>query len=139
MIDVAGDSSIVRDKWGSEGRVTAQKDKTKPTIIATSSAMFDLYYLIFGIPLSASYVPSELFGYSDKMSYKGKAVNLITYLYVAYLSGFNSIEAFLEDVYDEKFGAGFYEAHKVLTNASFLLLNTNPFLDIPTPKTPKMI
>ena len=26
-----------------------------------------------------------------------------------------------------------------MTNASFILINTNPFLDIPTPKSPKMI
>uniref|UniRef100_A0A0N5C484 glucuronosyltransferase n=1 Tax=Strongyloides papillosus TaxID=174720 RepID=A0A0N5C484_STREA len=45
----------------------------------------------------------------------------------------------LQDVFDEKFGAGFYDECKVLTNVSFFLINTNPLLDIPTPKSPKMI
>uniref|UniRef100_A0A0K0FVB0 glucuronosyltransferase n=1 Tax=Strongyloides venezuelensis TaxID=75913 RepID=A0A0K0FVB0_STRVS len=42
------------------------------------------------------------------------------------------------DVFDEKFGAGFYDESKILTNVSFFFINTNPFLDISTPKSPKM-
>uniref|UniRef100_A0A0N5CDL1 glucuronosyltransferase n=1 Tax=Strongyloides papillosus TaxID=174720 RepID=A0A0N5CDL1_STREA len=113
--------------------------KIETTIVATSSVLFDTYYPMFGIPFPASYVPSAIIGYSDKMSYKERAINLLTFLFFENFSGLFSRYTTLEDVFDEKFGAGFYNAYKIMTNASFVLINSNPFLDIPTPKSPKMI
>uniref|UniRef100_A0A0K0FJH8 glucuronosyltransferase n=1 Tax=Strongyloides venezuelensis TaxID=75913 RepID=A0A0K0FJH8_STRVS len=111
----------------------------KTTIVTTSSTIFDPFYPMFGIPFPTSYVPSAVLGFSDKMSYKERAINIMTYLYMTYFSGWFSRYAMLEDIFEEKFGAGFYNAYKIMTNASFFFINTNPFLDIPTPKTPKMI
>uniref|UniRef100_A0A0K0FSQ8 glucuronosyltransferase n=1 Tax=Strongyloides venezuelensis TaxID=75913 RepID=A0A0K0FSQ8_STRVS len=113
--------------------------KIETTIVATSSVLFDTFYPMFGIPFPASYVPSAIIGYSDKMSYKERAINLLTYLFFENFLGFYSRYTTLEDIFEEKFGAGFYNAHKIMTEASFVLINSNPFLDIPTPKSPKMI
>uniref|UniRef100_A0A0K0EFN1 glucuronosyltransferase n=1 Tax=Strongyloides stercoralis TaxID=6248 RepID=A0A0K0EFN1_STRER len=109
------------------------------TIVAPSTAILDSFYPMFGIPFPTSYVPSIIDGYSDKMTYMERATNLLTYLYLFHLSDFNSKFATLEDVFDEKYGVGFYDSKKILTNASFVLINSNPLLDIPTPKSPKMI
>uniref|UniRef100_A0A0N5C923 glucuronosyltransferase n=1 Tax=Strongyloides papillosus TaxID=174720 RepID=A0A0N5C923_STREA len=113
--------------------------KIETTIVATSTVLYDTFYPMFGIPFSASYVPCGVVGLSDKMSYKERIINLVTYLYMTHFSGFYSKYALLEDVFEEKFGSGFYEVNKIVTNASFVIINSNPLLDIPTPKTPKMI
>uniref|UniRef100_A0A0N4Z7I6 glucuronosyltransferase n=1 Tax=Parastrongyloides trichosuri TaxID=131310 RepID=A0A0N4Z7I6_PARTI len=109
------------------------------TIVATSSVMFDNWYPMFGIPFPASYVPSAMHGSSDKMTYGERATNILTHYFVSYLSGFDSEYTTLQDVFDEKYGKGFYVAKKIMTEGSFVLINSNPFLDIPTPKSPKMI
>uniref|UniRef100_A0A0N4ZL23 glucuronosyltransferase n=1 Tax=Parastrongyloides trichosuri TaxID=131310 RepID=A0A0N4ZL23_PARTI len=108
------------------------------TIVATSMAMFDQYYTIFGIPFPTSYVPSAMFGSHDKMSYKERAKNLLTHIFMSHFIGMFSDYTTLKDVFDEKYGEEFYSP-KILTEASFILINSNPFLDIPTPKSPKMI
>uniref|UniRef100_A0A0N5BBI6 glucuronosyltransferase n=1 Tax=Strongyloides papillosus TaxID=174720 RepID=A0A0N5BBI6_STREA len=109
------------------------------TIATTSMFMMDSFYPMFGIPFPASYVPSTIMGYSDKMSYKERAINLLTHLYHMHFSGIRSKHSNVGDVFDEKFGVGFYDANTILTTVSFFFTNTNPFLDIPTPKSPKMI
>uniref|UniRef100_A0A0N5BYN7 glucuronosyltransferase n=1 Tax=Strongyloides papillosus TaxID=174720 RepID=A0A0N5BYN7_STREA len=113
--------------------------RIRTTIAVTSSTIIDSLYPMFGIPFPASYVPSILVGYTDKMSYKERAINLMTYVYITYFSKFVSGYTALKDVFEEKFGATFFENGKILTNVSFFFINTNPFLDIPTPKSPKMI
>uniref|UniRef100_A0A0N5C9D5 Superoxide dismutase [Cu-Zn] n=1 Tax=Strongyloides papillosus TaxID=174720 RepID=A0A0N5C9D5_STREA len=50
------------------------------TIVTTSSTIFDPFYPMFGIPFPTSYVPSAVLGFTDKMSYKERAINLKTYL-----------------------------------------------------------
>uniref|UniRef100_A0A0N5C226 glucuronosyltransferase n=1 Tax=Strongyloides papillosus TaxID=174720 RepID=A0A0N5C226_STREA len=109
------------------------------TIATTSLFMLDTFYPIFGIPFASSYIPSSVTGYSDKMSYGERTINLLTHLYFMHFSGVRSKYNNLEDVFDEKFGVGFYETNSIITNVSFFFINTNPFLDIPTPKSPKMI
>uniref|UniRef100_A0A0K0F2L4 glucuronosyltransferase n=1 Tax=Strongyloides venezuelensis TaxID=75913 RepID=A0A0K0F2L4_STRVS len=113
--------------------------KIETTIVTTSTVMFDPFYPMFGIPFPVSYVPSGISGYSDKMSYKERVANLITYLYYAYISEFYSSFNMLEDVFGGKYGIGFYNPYKIMTNSSFFLINSNPLLDIPTPRSPKMI
>uniref|UniRef100_A0A0K0FVA9 glucuronosyltransferase n=1 Tax=Strongyloides venezuelensis TaxID=75913 RepID=A0A0K0FVA9_STRVS len=109
------------------------------TIATTSLFMLDTFYPLFGIPFAPSYIPSSITGYTDKMSYGERAINLLTHLYLMHFSGVRSKYNNLEDVFDEKFGVGFYETNSIITNVSFFFINTNPFLDIPTPKSPKMI
>ncbi|CEF70923.1 UDP-glucuronosyl/UDP-glucosyltransferase family-containing protein [Strongyloides ratti] len=113
--------------------------KIETTIVATSTVMFDIYYPMFGIPFPTSYVPSAIVGFSDRMTYKERTINLLTYLYFTYFSDFNTKHSTLEDIFEEKYGVGFYDSQKIMTNASFVLINSNPFLDIPTPKSPKMV
>uniref|UniRef100_A0A0K0FNY5 glucuronosyltransferase n=1 Tax=Strongyloides venezuelensis TaxID=75913 RepID=A0A0K0FNY5_STRVS len=113
--------------------------KIETTIVTASTVMFDPFYPMFGIPFPTSYVPSGISGYSDKMSYKERATNLITHWYCVYFSEIYSRYNMLEDVFDEKYGVGYYDPYKIMTNASFFLINSNPLLDIPTPKSPKMI
>uniref|UniRef100_A0A0N5C227 glucuronosyltransferase n=1 Tax=Strongyloides papillosus TaxID=174720 RepID=A0A0N5C227_STREA len=109
------------------------------TIATTSVVMMDIFYPMFGMPFAPSYIPSLITGYTDKMSYKERAINLINHSYLMYLSGIVSKHNNLEDVFDEKFGVGFYDPTTIMTNVSFFFTNTNPFLDIPTPKGPKII
>ena len=91
--------------------------KIETTIVTTSTVMFDPFYPIFGIPFPVSYVPSGISGYSDKMSYKERATNLMTYLYYAYISEFYSRYNMLEDVFDKKYGIGYYDPYKIMTKS----------------------
>uniref|UniRef100_A0A0N5A000 glucuronosyltransferase n=1 Tax=Parastrongyloides trichosuri TaxID=131310 RepID=A0A0N5A000_PARTI len=111
----------------------------KSTIAASPTVMLDHLYELFGIPFPASYMPSIVIGSTDRMSYKERAINLATYIFLVHLSDFTSEYFLLNDVLNEKYGKGFYEGNKIVTEASFVLINSNPFLDIPGPKSPKMI
>ncbi|CEF66102.2 UDP-glucuronosyl/UDP-glucosyltransferase family-containing protein [Strongyloides ratti] len=113
--------------------------KINTTIVTTTGIMFDHFYPMFGIPFPVSYVPSIIHGASDKMSYFERATNMFLHYYLSYFSGFISKYTEMDDIFNEKFGVGFYDSQKIMTNASFVLINSNPFLDIPTPKSPKMI
>uniref|UniRef100_A0A0K0FVA8 glucuronosyltransferase n=1 Tax=Strongyloides venezuelensis TaxID=75913 RepID=A0A0K0FVA8_STRVS len=113
--------------------------KIETTIVVGAAVLFDAYYPMFGIPFPVSYVPSAMAGFNDKMSYKERAINLLTYTYFTYFSEFHSKYSNMDDIFEERFGVGFYDSTKILTNASFFLINSNPILDIPTPKSPKMI
>uniref|UniRef100_A0A0N5C225 glucuronosyltransferase n=1 Tax=Strongyloides papillosus TaxID=174720 RepID=A0A0N5C225_STREA len=109
------------------------------TIATTSMFMIDFYYPMFGIPFAPSFIPSFISGYTDKMSYKERAINLLFHAYMWHYAETHSKHNNLQDVFDKKFGVGFYDEYKVLTNVSFFFINTNPFLGIPTPISPKMI
>uniref|UniRef100_A0A0N4ZLT5 UDP-glucuronosyltransferase n=1 Tax=Parastrongyloides trichosuri TaxID=131310 RepID=A0A0N4ZLT5_PARTI len=109
------------------------------TVATCSSALYDSFYTMFGIPYPISYVPSIISGYNDKMTYKERLMNLINHVVITNLFSFEEKYATLKDVFDEKYGEEFYDAFKIITNCSFILINSNPFLDIPTPKSPKMI
>uniref|UniRef100_A0A0K0ENS7 glucuronosyltransferase n=1 Tax=Strongyloides stercoralis TaxID=6248 RepID=A0A0K0ENS7_STRER len=111
----------------------------KTTIVTSSTAMYDGFYPMFGIPFPSSYVPSLFNGATDRMSYIERGKNMFMFYYFTYFSAFNSKYGVLSDVFDNKLGPGFYDAYTIMTKSSFILLNSNPFLDIPTPKSPKMI
>uniref|UniRef100_A0A0N5A0N3 glucuronosyltransferase n=1 Tax=Parastrongyloides trichosuri TaxID=131310 RepID=A0A0N5A0N3_PARTI len=111
----------------------------KTTIVASSSVMFDLFYPMFGIPFPTSYLPSMIMGAQDKMTYMERGQNILTHIAFSYLSGVNSEYATLKDLFDKKFGPEYYEGIKIMTNCSFVLINSNPFFDFPSPKSPKMI
>uniref|UniRef100_A0A0K0FVA6 glucuronosyltransferase n=1 Tax=Strongyloides venezuelensis TaxID=75913 RepID=A0A0K0FVA6_STRVS len=113
--------------------------RIETTIATTSMFMHDSFYPMFGIPFAPSFIPSFITGYTDKMSYKERAINLLVHKYFLHYTETHSKHNNLQDVFDEKFGLGFYDESKILTNVSFFFINTNPFLDIPTPKSPKMI
>uniref|UniRef100_A0A0N5BMZ1 5'-nucleotidase n=1 Tax=Strongyloides papillosus TaxID=174720 RepID=A0A0N5BMZ1_STREA len=45
----------------------------------------------------------------------------------------------LADKFDEKYGEGFFDGNNAVGDLSFIFINSNPFLDVPGPKTPKMV
>uniref|UniRef100_A0AAF5D6Y2 glucuronosyltransferase n=1 Tax=Strongyloides stercoralis TaxID=6248 RepID=A0AAF5D6Y2_STRER len=111
----------------------------KTTIVTSSTIMYDGFYPMFGIPFPLSYVPSIFLGSTDRMSYIERGKNIFLFYYFNYFSIFITEYVTLNNIFSEKFGPGFFDAYTIMTKSSFILLNSNPFLDIPTPKSPKMI
>uniref|UniRef100_A0A0N4Z8Z0 glucuronosyltransferase n=1 Tax=Parastrongyloides trichosuri TaxID=131310 RepID=A0A0N4Z8Z0_PARTI len=89
----------------------------KTTIAATSSVMFDNWYPMFGIPFPTSYVPSIMHGSNDKMTYFERFSNIITHFFLCQFPIFDSEYVSLQDIFDERYGKGFYSAKTILTDS----------------------
>uniref|UniRef100_A0A0N4ZLP8 glucuronosyltransferase n=1 Tax=Parastrongyloides trichosuri TaxID=131310 RepID=A0A0N4ZLP8_PARTI len=113
--------------------------KINTTMVFFSSIMHDLFYPMYGIPFPTSYLPSLMSPFHDKMTYGDRVLNILLYNFFPYLISQDSDYGTLKDLFDERFGKGFYEGNKIMTKCSFAFINSNPYLDIPSPKSPKMI
>uniref|UniRef100_A0A0N5B375 glucuronosyltransferase n=1 Tax=Strongyloides papillosus TaxID=174720 RepID=A0A0N5B375_STREA len=111
----------------------------KSYVTGYSMTLADMYYKSFGMPFPASFIPSISSPFTDKMTFKERFQNLISH----YLHDFGMNYFFdkiaLQKEFDQKYGVGYYNSRNVIGDSSFFIINSNPFLDIPGPKTPKMV
>uniref|UniRef100_A0A0N5BJ88 glucuronosyltransferase n=1 Tax=Strongyloides papillosus TaxID=174720 RepID=A0A0N5BJ88_STREA len=73
------------------------------------------------------------------MTYSERFENWFLYYFGEAMFYFLKDKTTLQSEFDKKYGVGFYDSDNIIGDSSFLILNSNPFLDIPGPKTPKMI
>uniref|UniRef100_A0A0N5BJ89 glucuronosyltransferase n=2 Tax=Strongyloides papillosus TaxID=174720 RepID=A0A0N5BJ89_STREA len=111
----------------------------KAHVAGFSMSLGDNLYKIFGLPFPASFIPTLMSSSTDKMSYSERFENLFVHYFGKIFFYFLKDKLTLQSEFDKKYGVGFYDGNNVVGDSSFLLLNSNPFLDIPGPKTPKMI
>uniref|UniRef100_A0A0K0FG88 glucuronosyltransferase n=1 Tax=Strongyloides venezuelensis TaxID=75913 RepID=A0A0K0FG88_STRVS len=111
----------------------------KAYVSGYSMPLADGYYKSFGMPFPASFIPTLTSPYSDKMTFKERFLNLLAYYVgeIVFYSINNKIT--LQKEFDRKYGVGFFDSANIIGDSSFFILNSNPFLDIPGPKTPKMV
>uniref|UniRef100_A0A0N5BUV4 glucuronosyltransferase n=1 Tax=Strongyloides papillosus TaxID=174720 RepID=A0A0N5BUV4_STREA len=108
-------------------------------VTGISMSLEDSMYKFFGMPFPGSFIPNHMSPFSDKMTYKERFQNILAHYVgeiVYYLIG---DKLTLQKDFNNKYGKGFYDSKAVVGDSSFLILNSNPFLDVPGPKTPKMV
>uniref|UniRef100_A0A0K0F3F4 glucuronosyltransferase n=1 Tax=Strongyloides venezuelensis TaxID=75913 RepID=A0A0K0F3F4_STRVS len=111
----------------------------KAHIGAYSMSLADIYYEPFGMPFPASFIPAIISPFTDKMTYTERFKNLLFHhLFDFGINMFFDMFS-LQKEFDEKYGVGYYDSRNIIGDSSFFIINSNPFLDIPGPKTPKMI
>uniref|UniRef100_A0A0K0FG86 glucuronosyltransferase n=1 Tax=Strongyloides venezuelensis TaxID=75913 RepID=A0A0K0FG86_STRVS len=111
----------------------------KTYVTGFSMSLADNIYNDFGLPFTGSFLPNHMSPFSDKMTYKERFQNLFShYVGEAVLSHLND-KMTLQKEFDEKYGIGFFDGNNAVGDSSFIVINSNPFLDIPGPKTPKMV
>uniref|UniRef100_A0A0N5BDT8 glucuronosyltransferase n=1 Tax=Strongyloides papillosus TaxID=174720 RepID=A0A0N5BDT8_STREA len=111
----------------------------KAYVTGYSMALPDSHYKSFGMPFPASFIPTLTSPYSDKMTYKERFQNLLAYYVGEIVFYFIDNKITLQKEFDQKYGVGYYNSRNVIGDSSFYIINSNPFMDIPGPKTPKMI
>uniref|UniRef100_A0AC35TXE9 Glucuronosyltransferase n=1 Tax=Rhabditophanes sp. KR3021 TaxID=114890 RepID=A0AC35TXE9_9BILA len=110
-----------------------------PYGIGTATAMFDLHYSIFGIAAAPSYQPMQMLAYSDKMSYKERVINLGTFMFCTYFYQLIREEMSSEIYFNSIYGEDAFDYRREAAASSFIFANSHPFLEIPFPKSAKMI
>uniref|UniRef100_A0A0N5B5G8 glucuronosyltransferase n=1 Tax=Strongyloides papillosus TaxID=174720 RepID=A0A0N5B5G8_STREA len=111
----------------------------KSYVTGFSTALGDNLYEIFGLPFPASFMPTLISPFSDKMTYTQRFQNWFLHYFSKTLFYFLKETMTLQGEFDKKYGVGFYDSDSIIGDSSFLILNSNPFLDFPGPKTPKMV
>uniref|UniRef100_A0A0N5BSR6 glucuronosyltransferase n=1 Tax=Strongyloides papillosus TaxID=174720 RepID=A0A0N5BSR6_STREA len=111
----------------------------KTYVSGYSMPLADSYYKSFSMPFPASFIPTLTSPFSDKMTYYERFQNLLTHYVGEIVFYFIHNKITLQNEFDNKYGNGFFDSKNAIGDSSFLVLNSNPFLDIPGPKTPKMI
>uniref|UniRef100_A0A0K0EA18 glucuronosyltransferase n=1 Tax=Strongyloides stercoralis TaxID=6248 RepID=A0A0K0EA18_STRER len=109
------------------------------TVTGSAVGMSEYIYEVFGLHFPASHVPLMMQGSHDKMTYKERFQNLIGYIFMNTFFKHKIRKFQLVDEFDKKYGKGFYDPLRIAGDSSFIFLNSNPFLDIPGPRTSKMI
>uniref|UniRef100_A0A0N5A5S9 UDP-glucuronosyltransferase n=1 Tax=Parastrongyloides trichosuri TaxID=131310 RepID=A0A0N5A5S9_PARTI len=111
----------------------------KTNVAAFSMPLSDQNYKDFGLDFPTSYIPTSMSPFTDKMSYMERTQNLGVYLMSRYFHHLYGYKPSLQDEFDNKYGKGYYDRDKIIGNSAFIFLNSHPFIDIPGPKTPKMV
>uniref|UniRef100_A0A0K0F3G2 glucuronosyltransferase n=1 Tax=Strongyloides venezuelensis TaxID=75913 RepID=A0A0K0F3G2_STRVS len=96
-------------------------------------------YKYFGLPFPSSFMPNLMSSFGDKMTYSERFQNWFAHYFGETVMYFLKDKITLQSEFDRKYGVGFYDSDNIIGDSSFLVLNSNPFLDIPGPKTPKMV
>uniref|UniRef100_A0A0N5A0P5 UDP-glucuronosyltransferase n=1 Tax=Parastrongyloides trichosuri TaxID=131310 RepID=A0A0N5A0P5_PARTI len=113
--------------------------KVKASISAVSYSTNDKSYQDFGLDFPTSYMPSVFSSFSDKMTYVERCQNMYIHLMANYQFDVCEYKSSLQDEFDKKYGKEFFEKNKALGDTSFVILNSNPFIDIPGQRTAKMV
>uniref|UniRef100_A0A0N5A5S8 glucuronosyltransferase n=1 Tax=Parastrongyloides trichosuri TaxID=131310 RepID=A0A0N5A5S8_PARTI len=111
----------------------------KTTVSGLSMSLLDKNYKDFGLDFPSSYLPTAMAPFSDKMSYMERCSNLFIHILGKYMSEFYEYKPSLQKEFDEKYGKNFYNWKTIVGDSSFFILNSNPLIDYPGPKTAKMI
>uniref|UniRef100_A0A0N5BS62 glucuronosyltransferase n=1 Tax=Strongyloides papillosus TaxID=174720 RepID=A0A0N5BS62_STREA len=111
----------------------------KSYVAGYSMSLGDNFYKFFGLPFPSSFMPTLMSSSTDKMSYSERFENWFVHYFGEAVIYFLKDKMTLQSEFDKKYGVGFYDSDNIIGDSSFLILNSNPFLDIPGPKTPKMI
>uniref|UniRef100_A0A0N5B374 glucuronosyltransferase n=1 Tax=Strongyloides papillosus TaxID=174720 RepID=A0A0N5B374_STREA len=111
----------------------------KAHVTGNSMSLGDIYYKPFGLAFPASHVPAIISPFTDKMTYAERFQNLLSHYLFDFGIGLFFDKISLQKEFDQKYGVGYYNSRNVIGDSSFMFINSNPFLDIPGPKTPKMI
>uniref|UniRef100_A0A0N5BK22 glucuronosyltransferase n=1 Tax=Strongyloides papillosus TaxID=174720 RepID=A0A0N5BK22_STREA len=111
----------------------------KAYVTGFSMSLSDGFYKDFGLPFPASYIPNHMSPFSEKMTYEERFQNLFNHHFGSKLFSLLSDKITLQKEFDEKYGVGFFDSENAVGDSSFFVINSNPFLDIPGPKAPKMV
>uniref|UniRef100_A0A0N5BUV5 glucuronosyltransferase n=1 Tax=Strongyloides papillosus TaxID=174720 RepID=A0A0N5BUV5_STREA len=111
----------------------------KDYVTGFSMSLTNIFYKDFGLPFPASFIPTLMSPFSDKMTYKERFQNLFVHHFSKTICYFLNDKLTLQKEFDERYGVGYYKSRNVVGDSSFIFINSNPFLDIPGPKTPKMV
>uniref|UniRef100_A0A0K0FG84 glucuronosyltransferase n=1 Tax=Strongyloides venezuelensis TaxID=75913 RepID=A0A0K0FG84_STRVS len=111
----------------------------KAYVTGLSMSLEDTMYKYFGIPFPASYIPNHMSPFSERMTYTERFQNLFAHYVGETVHYIINPKMALQTEFDEKYGVGFYNSYSAIGDSSFIVINSNPFLDIPGPKTPKMV
>uniref|UniRef100_A0A0K0F3F6 glucuronosyltransferase n=1 Tax=Strongyloides venezuelensis TaxID=75913 RepID=A0A0K0F3F6_STRVS len=111
----------------------------KAYVSGYSMPLADTYYKSFGMPFPASFMPTLISTFSDKMKYKERFQNLFVHHFSETMFYFLDDKLSLQTDFNKKYGNRYFDNKNAIGDSSFFLLNSNPFLDIPGPKTPKMV
>uniref|UniRef100_A0AC35U0A3 Glucuronosyltransferase n=1 Tax=Rhabditophanes sp. KR3021 TaxID=114890 RepID=A0AC35U0A3_9BILA len=106
--------------------------------LGTATPLIDAYYPLFGIAFEPSHMPTYMNPYTNKMSFTERINNLISYsftrIFFAYVRDIAG-----EDLINAKYGAGTFDYDKDLAACSFMFSNSQPYFELPTPKSGKML
>uniref|UniRef100_A0A0K0F3H3 glucuronosyltransferase n=1 Tax=Strongyloides venezuelensis TaxID=75913 RepID=A0A0K0F3H3_STRVS len=111
----------------------------KAHVAGYSMSLGDDLYKSFGLPFPTSFMPASISSFDDKMTYIERFENYFIYCISETFYYFLKDEMSLQSEFDKKYGVGYFNGDKIIGDSSFIFTNSNPFLDIPGPKTPKMI
>uniref|UniRef100_A0A0K0F3H6 glucuronosyltransferase n=1 Tax=Strongyloides venezuelensis TaxID=75913 RepID=A0A0K0F3H6_STRVS len=111
----------------------------KSYVTGYSMTLADMYYKSFGMPFPTSFISALMSSSTDKMTYSERFQNFISHYLFYFRFNILSDRISLQKEFDQKYGVGYYNSRDVIGDSSFVFTYSNPFLDIPGPKTPKMI
>ncbi|CEF69828.1 UDP-glucuronosyl/UDP-glucosyltransferase family-containing protein [Strongyloides ratti] len=109
------------------------------TISGSAVGLMEYNYRTFGLHFPASHIPTLMQFSHDKMMYSERFQNLLSYVFTIICNYLMEYEYTIKNEFDKKYGEDFFNSDKLIADTSFILLNSNPYLDIPGPKTPKML
>uniref|UniRef100_A0A0K0F3F8 glucuronosyltransferase n=1 Tax=Strongyloides venezuelensis TaxID=75913 RepID=A0A0K0F3F8_STRVS len=111
----------------------------KSSVAGYSMSLGSDLYKYFGLPFPSSFMPTLMSSFGDEMTYSERVENWFVHYFGESVMYFLKDKMTLQSEFDRKYGVGFYDSDNIIGDSSFLVLNSNPFLDIPGPKTPKMV
>ncbi|KHJ94165.1 UDP-glucoronosyl and UDP-glucosyl transferase [Oesophagostomum dentatum] len=109
-----------------------------PATIATfSSVHADALSTAIGEPITPSYIPGPTSTFGDRMNIIGRLINTLEILSTRRFC--NTIYEAEVNAFRRKFGAHFKGYTELLSGTSFVLTNSNPYLDYPRPVLHKTV
>jgi hypothetical protein len=128
---------VIVEQFMNEAQKALATRFNAPLILFSTMGANSWVNQLIGNPQPLAYIPEALLGYSSKMTFSQRLVNIFTY--VAQL-GLNHFYIYPEhDKLIKKYFPNGPSIYDVIYNASIVLLNSHPSINQPVPYVPSMI
>jgi hypothetical protein len=128
---------VIVEQFMNEAQKALATRFNAPLILFSTMGANSWVNQLIGNPQPLAYIPEALLGYSSKMTFSQRLVNIFTY---AAQLGLNHFYMYPEhDKLIKKYFPNGPSIYDVIYNASIVLLNSHPSINQPVPYVPSMI
>uniref|UniRef100_A0A0K0ENU4 glucuronosyltransferase n=1 Tax=Strongyloides stercoralis TaxID=6248 RepID=A0A0K0ENU4_STRER len=111
----------------------------KKYALGSAVSLLNSLYDEFGLQFPASFIPTVMNYFGNDITFNDRFLNLISHWMTLLYTVWKWNKSTLHKEFNEKYGKNFFDIRKSISDTSFFFINSNPFLDYPGPKVPKMI
>ncbi|CEF70005.1 UDP-glucuronosyl/UDP-glucosyltransferase family-containing protein [Strongyloides ratti] len=107
--------------------------------LGSAITLIDTLYDEFGLQFPASFMPTAMNYFGNNITFIDRFGNLISHWITLFYTINKWSKPTLYEEFNKKYGKNFFDIRKSISDTSFFFINSNPFLNFPGPKVPKMV